>query len=52
MTNPSDLLDSTAPPPDVPGKLSSRDRTVIGVLLVSTFVVILNETIMAWPCRY
>jgi DHA2 family lincomycin resistance protein-like MFS transporter len=26
--------------------MSSRDRTVIGVLLVSTFVVILNETIM------
>jgi DHA2 family lincomycin resistance protein-like MFS transporter len=26
--------------------LSARDRTVIGVLLVSTFVVILNETIM------
>ena len=27
--------------------LSARDRTVIGVLLVATFVVILNETIMA-----
>ncbi len=30
-----------------PAALSSRDRTVIGVLLVATFVVILNETIMA-----
>ena len=29
-----------------PAVLSARDRTVIGVLLVSTFVVILNETIM------
>ncbi|MQA01906.1 MAG: DHA2 family efflux MFS transporter permease subunit [Streptosporangiales bacterium] len=28
-------------------KLSARDRTVIGVLLVSTFVVVLNETIMS-----
>jgi DHA2 family lincomycin resistance protein-like MFS transporter len=27
-------------------RLGARDRTVIGVLLVSTFVVILNETIM------
>lgn len=27
--------------------LSPRDRTVIGILLVATFVVILNETIMA-----
>ncbi|HEX3310987.1 MAG TPA: DHA2 family efflux MFS transporter permease subunit [Streptosporangiaceae bacterium] len=27
--------------------MSARDRTVIGVLLVATFVVILNETIMA-----
>lgn len=34
------------PEPD-PNRLSSRDRTVIGVLLVSTFVVILNETIMS-----
>jgi DHA2 family lincomycin resistance protein-like MFS transporter len=47
VTNPSDLLDSTASPPGVPGKLSARDRSVIGVLLVSTFVVILNETIMS-----
>ena len=30
----------------VPDKLSARDRTTIGVLLVSAFVVILNETIM------
>jgi DHA2 family lincomycin resistance protein-like MFS transporter len=32
---------------DVPAAMSARDRTVIGVLLVSTFVVILNETIMS-----
>ena len=32
---------------DAPAELSARDRTVIGVLLVATFVVILNETIMA-----
>lgn len=30
-----------------PQSLSRRDRTVIAILLVSTFVVILNETIMA-----
>jgi MFS transporter, DHA2 family, lincomycin resistance protein len=29
-----------------PAAMSARDRTVIAVLLVSTFVVILNETIM------
>jgi DHA2 family lincomycin resistance protein-like MFS transporter len=39
--------DQPAPPaPNPPGTMSARDRTVIGVLLVSTFVVILNETIM------
>jgi MFS transporter, DHA2 family, lincomycin resistance protein len=32
---------------DKPAKMSTRDRTVIAVLLVSTFVVILNETIMS-----
>ncbi|MGP9503226.1 DHA2 family efflux MFS transporter permease subunit [Specibacter sp. AOP5-B1-6] len=31
---------------DVPDRLSARDRTTITVLLVSAFVVILNETIM------
>lgn len=31
---------------DLPERLSARDLTTIGVLLVSTFVVILNETIM------
>ncbi len=31
---------------EVPDRLSARDRTTIGVLLVSAFVVILNETIM------
>jgi DHA2 family lincomycin resistance protein-like MFS transporter len=43
----SDVLDDTSSPPDPSGQLSARDRTVIGVLLVSTFVVILNETIMS-----
>jgi DHA2 family lincomycin resistance protein-like MFS transporter len=33
--------------PDASGQLDSRDRVVIGVLLVSTFVVFLNETIMS-----
>lgn len=32
--------------PDTSGQLGSRNRVVIGVLLVSTFVVFLNETIM------
>ncbi|NUT95530.1 MAG: DHA2 family efflux MFS transporter permease subunit [Saccharothrix sp.] len=36
------VSDAVAPPP----VLSRTDRTVIGVLLVATFVVILNETIM------
>lgn len=38
-----------APPPPATSdqKLSRRDWTVIAILLVSTFVVILNETIMA-----
>ena len=29
------------------GRLPTRDRQIIGILLVATFVVILNETIMA-----
>jgi MFS transporter, DHA2 family, lincomycin resistance protein len=37
---------STETAPGPPATMSARDRTVIGVLLVSTFVVILNETIM------
>ncbi|MBO0891361.1 MAG: MFS transporter, partial [Acidothermales bacterium] len=39
-TGPAPLHAQTEP-------MSARDRTVIGVLLVSTFVVILNETIMS-----
>jgi MFS transporter, DHA2 family, lincomycin resistance protein len=35
-----------AGPGRTPPAMSARDRTVIGVLLVSAFVVILNETIM------
>ncbi|PYI68517.1 MFS transporter [Arthrobacter livingstonensis] len=35
-----------SPTPTLPDRLSARDRTTITVLLVSAFVVILNETIM------
>lgn len=41
------LVPEGSPAAAAPPQLSARDRTVIGVLLVSTFVVILNETIMA-----
>lgn len=44
MTEPSAVLTTE---PGAPARLSARDRTVIAVLLVSTFVVILNETIMS-----
>jgi DHA2 family lincomycin resistance protein-like MFS transporter len=47
VNTPSDVLDREARRPDTSGQLSARDRTVIGVLLVSAFVVILNETIMS-----
>nr|WP_232664446.1 MDR family MFS transporter [Pseudonocardia sp. TRM90224] len=43
---PADLTPEHAPPQPA-AKLSPRDRTVISVLIVSTFVVILNETTMA-----
>jgi MFS transporter, DHA2 family, lincomycin resistance protein len=43
----SEVLDRASSPPETAGELSARGRTVIGVLLVSTFVVILNETIMS-----
>jgi DHA2 family lincomycin resistance protein-like MFS transporter len=43
----SEVLDRASGPPEAAGELSARGRTVIGVLLVSTFVVILNETIMS-----
>ncbi|GAA1294399.1 DHA2 family efflux MFS transporter permease subunit [Pseudonocardia aurantiaca] len=46
MTNTSDVIPAVSPP-DTPAELTARDRTVIAVLLVSTFVVILNETIMS-----
>jgi DHA2 family lincomycin resistance protein-like MFS transporter len=44
-----DKVDMAAMKKDLatPERMSSRDRTVIGVLLVSTFVVLLNETIMS-----
>ena len=44
MTETLDRPATTSPPPD---RLSRRDVTLIGVLLVSAFVVILNETIMS-----
>jgi MFS transporter, DHA2 family, lincomycin resistance protein len=53
--NKSTVASEQAPPQPPPGpgasssvedKLSPRDRTVISLLLVSAFVVILNETIM------
>ncbi|GAA5139615.1 DHA2 family efflux MFS transporter permease subunit [Pseudonocardia adelaidensis] len=47
MNQQPDVLDRSSSAPDHAGELSARDRTVIGVLLVSTFVVILNETIMS-----
>lgn len=47
MTDRTDVRPTTAGPPDAPVAMSARDRTVIAVLLVSTFVVILNETIMS-----
>jgi MFS transporter, DHA2 family, lincomycin resistance protein len=46
VTNPTDVIPA-ASPPDTPAQMTPRDRTVIAVLLVSTFVVILNETIMS-----
>lgn len=46
MSNPSDVRDPADSHPEAPAGLSRRDRNVIVVLLVSTFVVILNETTM------
>lgn len=46
--------EATQAPPFVDGPVrddSARNRLVISLLLVSAFVVILNETIMAWRCR-
>jgi len=47
VSNPSDVIEPVTSSSRAPGPLSARDRTVIAVLLVSTFVVILNETIMS-----
>jgi DHA2 family lincomycin resistance protein-like MFS transporter len=47
VTSPSDVLIREPSASDEPALVSARDRTVIAVLLVSTFVVILNETIMS-----
>ena len=47
VTKSADVLLPEPPPTHPPTPMSRRDRTVIAVLLVSTFVVILNETIMS-----
>lgn len=47
MTDSTDVRLTKTTPPDGPVAMSARDRTVIAVLLISTFVVILNETIMS-----
>jgi DHA2 family lincomycin resistance protein-like MFS transporter len=45
--SPSEVIDPAEGRPGHAGQLAARDRMVITVLLVSTFVVILNETIMS-----
>jgi DHA2 family lincomycin resistance protein-like MFS transporter len=49
MSEPTSRLDTAASPHDSDrsGALASRDRLVITLLLISSFVVILNETIMS-----
>lgn len=48
VSDQTELRDAGAAPLHAQAEpMSARDRTVIGVLLVSTFVVILNETIMS-----
>jgi DHA2 family lincomycin resistance protein-like MFS transporter len=47
VTSPPDVLIREPSASDEPVLVSARDRMVIAVLLVSTFVVILNETIMS-----
>ncbi|WP_328473710.1 multidrug efflux MFS transporter [Actinoplanes sp. NBC_00393] len=47
MTTASRTTASTAPPEDRTTGLSSSDRTLIGLLVFSAFVVILNETVMS-----
>ena len=44
MTSPDSF---TADRSSVPERMSGRDRTVIGILLIAAFVVIFNETIMS-----
>jgi MFS transporter, DHA2 family, lincomycin resistance protein len=46
VSNPSDVREHAESLPEPPSGLSPRDRNVIMVLLVSAFVVILNETTM------
>ncbi|WP_416220839.1 DHA2 family efflux MFS transporter permease subunit [Cellulomonas sp. S1-8] len=45
-TVPTAVADPPADAPDAPDAMSARDRLAVALLLVSTFVVILNETIM------
>ncbi|MCW5717133.1 MAG: multidrug efflux MFS transporter [Bauldia sp.] len=47
MTDTTATLDGAAPPIPAATELAARNRLVITLLLVSTFVVILNETIMS-----
>ncbi len=47
MTDRTDVRETEVNPADGPVRMGASDRTVITVLLVATFVVILNETIMA-----
>ncbi len=43
---PTAVVDPASDAPDAPATMSARDRLAVTLLLVSTFVVILNETIM------
>jgi MFS transporter, DHA2 family, lincomycin resistance protein len=46
-TTSADVLDREPGGPDASARLGPRERAMIAVLLVSTFVVLLNETIMS-----
>jgi DHA2 family lincomycin resistance protein-like MFS transporter len=47
VTEKTEVRTAQAAAPSVAAAMTPRERTVIGVLLASTFVVILNETIMS-----
>lgn len=46
MATPAHAADSTTAPPSAPAVTDSQRRVVLGVLIGSAFVVILNETLM------